>query len=140
MRQPNEDECECAERVECGRVQNVAFGGIRTCNMKASLMHRSFLILFASGVGACAADPPLLARVSGDGDACAVHVNGLTISQSQRNDANLRALATIPGRRMIVDADRRTPYRCIGGTIFNLQRAGFHILTVRVDGVELGRK
>ncbi len=103
-------------------------------------MHRSILILLASGVGACASNPPLLARVGGEGQACAVHVNGLTISHSQRNDANLHTLATTPGRRMIVDTDGRTPYRCVGGTIFNLQRAGFHILAVRVDGVELSRE
>jgi hypothetical protein len=38
---------------------------------------------------------------------------------------------------VIFDADRDTPYRCIGGAIFNLQRAGFRMISVRIDGVEL---
>jgi len=36
---------------------------------------------------------------------------------------------------MVVDASPQTPYRCIGGVVFNLQRAGFRIVSVTVDEV-----
>ena len=98
------------------------------------------VILLISLLGACASKPPLLVRATGEDDTCTVQVNGLTLSNEELDERRLRALATAHGSRLIVDADHRTPYKCIGGTIFKLQRAGFRVVSVRVNGVELPRK
>ena len=62
----------------------------------------------------------LVVNVKRDGDGCHVSVNGERVTSDRlleigRNGRN---------RRAIVVFDKDTPYKCIGGAIFTLQRAG----------------
>ena len=54
-------------------------------------------------------------------------IGGRTIDRLNDDDAPARLTAAIgPGDPEIrLHAARETPYRCIGGLVFNLQRAGF---------------
>ena len=49
----------------------------------------------------------------------------------------LELAASWRGERAVIQADSDTPYKCIGGTIFTLQRAGLRDVEVVVDGVKL---
>ena len=65
--------------------------------------------------------PNLVVDAYEDNGACSVVVNGERVD-SQR----LLELATAwPSRRGIVRMEKGTPYRCVGGVVFTLQRAGF---------------
>jgi hypothetical protein len=57
------------------------------------------------------------------GDTCVVSLSGRTFSVGQQDDLD-RYLATLGGRRILLVYDQTTPYRCIGGAIFILQRSG----------------
>ena len=72
-------------------------------------------------------------RAVGEGQSCTVTVNGTVV----HDDSQLAALDRPPGRGVVLDTGRDTPYRCVGGTIVRLQRAGFRVLAVTADGVPL---
>lgn len=67
---------------------------------------------------------------------CTVLINGQPSSSDNLDGAHLKELALTHGRRAVLDVSRTTPYKCIGGVVFYLQRAGFKRIAVRVDGVE----
>ncbi len=69
-----------------------------------------------------------------------VHANVISLRSDALDDVGLRALARSHGGRIVVDKYPNTPYKCLGGSIINLQRAGFRIVSVRVNGVELPRQ
>jgi hypothetical protein len=98
---------------------------------------RSLPVLLLAALGACASQPPLVVRAASEGDACRAQIDGATFAPDELQGPRLRALR---GRRLVVDADPDIPYRCMGGIVFMLQRAGFHIVSVRVNGVELPHK
>jgi len=66
-----------------------------------------------------------------------VRVNGVDVSRGALDLNRLRSLRGSHGDRAVVDTDLETPYRCIGGVIFDLQRAGFRFVEVTVNGVPL---
>jgi hypothetical protein len=82
---------------------------------------------------ACAERPPLNVRAVGEGYTCTVLANGAVVS----TDAELRALARTYGKRVLLDTNRSTAYRCVGGTIVRLQQAGFKVVGVSADGVRM---
>lgn len=66
------------------------------------------------------ASPPLVVSAKRDGDGCRIMVDGEQVTSERlleigRNSGRRRAIVIFP---------KETPYRCIGGTIFTLQRAG----------------
>lgn len=83
---------------------------------------------------ACVSRPPLLVDVSRDGEeGCIVRVD-----QRQLGSEELLEYArTRRGGKAIVRADQDSPWRCIGGAIFTLQRSGLRILDVTVDGASI---
>ncbi len=105
-----------------------------------SAMRTCFVVAMISVVSGCAMRPPLMVRATGVGDTCTVRAEGLVLPSEKLNDSRVRALAEAHGGRMVLGSDSQTPYRCIGRTVFNLQRVGFHrIVSIRVNGVELPR-
>lgn len=76
-------------------------------------------------------------QATGTGEACTVSVNGEVFADEKFSGPRLKQLAKEHSRRLVIKSDGRTPYRCIGRTIFNLQRAGFQVVDVLVDGVAL---
>lgn len=64
--------------------------------------------------------PPLVVSVTRDGEGCRVTVAGEQVT----SDRLLEIGRSARSRRGIVLYDRDTPYKCIGGAIFTLQRAG----------------
>jgi hypothetical protein len=94
--------------------------------MKA-LRSTAIFCTLAMGVLSCAkpeAPAPFNVKVSGPAYSCSIIVAGQKIT-----DDELLALAqkeVSKGRAAHIDADlQNTPYRCFGGVIFTLQRAGF---------------
>jgi biopolymer transport protein ExbD len=63
----------------------------------------------------------------GQGQTCIVSLNGVEIPYDLLDQVKLRALAKAHGNRVVIAADPKTTYRCVGGVIFSLQQAGFHI-------------
>jgi hypothetical protein len=65
-------------------------------------------------------------RVSRSGSACLIEAGGSRFSDAGGANAELLAFARAwNGRSAVVRAERDAPYRCIGGTIYALQLAGF---------------
>jgi biopolymer transport protein ExbD len=92
------------------------------------------LIVLLAG---CVGTPPLVMQATGTAEDCKVTADGAVFSEAEFTQARLQALAKKHGKRLIVESDGRTPYRCIGGALFNLQNAGFKIVAIRVEGVEV---
>ncbi len=77
-------------------------------------------VLAASCIHRSPGEPPLVVNVRRDGQGCRVSVEG-----DQVPSERLLEIARTSGkRRGIVVFEKDTPYRCIGGAIFTLQRAG----------------
>ncbi|TMJ17666.1 MAG: hypothetical protein E6G94_01795 [Alphaproteobacteria bacterium] len=96
---------------------------------------RPLPILLALVLAACAAQPPLIVRAVTEGDACRVHVDGAAYAPDELTGPRLQTLRA-KTRRLVVDAAPGTPYRCVGGTVFMLQRAGFDIVSVQGNGAQ----
>ena len=88
----------------------------------------------------CATKPPLKVKAIGVAATCNVVINGVSTPLDALNKAHLRALAAGYGRRMIIDTDRNTPYRCLGGAIVRLQQGGFGWVSVTVNDVPVPPK
>ena len=125
---------------------NVCFGSEAECLIwveslhglcKVEAMPKRLVIILALAVSACVTEPPLMVRATGEGQHCSLMVDGVAVTSGKMDQAKLREAAKDHGRRVIIDSDSRTPYRCIGGVIFNLQAARFRTVTMRIDGVEL---
>jgi biopolymer transport protein ExbD len=106
----------------------------------ASTMFRTSVVFLVALLAACTPKPPLVVTATGAGEACTVSVNGAEFTDREFTQSRLQRLAKEHAGRLVVSSDSRTPYRCIGGAIFNLQRAGFRVMAVRVDGVELSNR
>lgn len=102
-----------------------------------SRMRKTSAALLVALIAGCARNPPLLVRASGSGETCTVTVNGEVFSHEELSQPRLQRLAEEHGRRLVVDSDAYTPYRCIGGAVYELQRAGFKVVSVQVGGVPL---
>ena len=92
---------------------------------------RSALVISAFAACATCERPSLTVRAIGEGDMCAVVINGVAVS----TEAELRAAAGSTGRTAFVDTDRQTPYRCVGIAVIRLQQAGIKVLRISTDGV-----
>lgn len=84
---------------------------------------------------ACVQKPALNVRATGREQICRVWISGVEAGLEAMNSSSLRRLAAAHQKRAIIDTDLETPYRCIGGVIFNLQRAGFQIISFTFDGI-----
>ena len=98
-------------------------------------MLRTCAIMCLALIAGCARNPPLMLRATGTGEECTVSVNGEVFADEKLSGPLLNQLAKEHDKRLIIDSDGHTPYRCIGRTIFNLQGAGFRVVAVRVGGV-----
>jgi hypothetical protein len=81
-----------------------------------------FLLVVMLAADACAAQsaPPIILHVARGADACRIDYNG-----RQLTDDQLLVLArSWRGRGVRIEGERNTPYKCIGGTLFTVQRAG----------------
>ena len=75
--------------------------------------------------------PPLVVSVKRDGDGCRVMVEGEAVTSDRLTDIGRSAKA----RRAIVLHDKDTPFKCIGGAVLTLQRAGLDRIHVAMwDG------
>lgn len=98
---------------------------------------RGATVLLVLSACACAPTQPLSVRATGTGGICRVEIDGVEMLHDNLDYAKLRTLADAHRRRMVLDVDANTPYRCIGGVVFNLQRAGFRGVSLTVNGVPL---
>ena len=84
------------------------------------------------GCAHSAKDAPFDVVIHGQASTCSVSVNGRVVTYDEllviaRKEAASR-------KDVIIDAGiSDTPYRCIGGTIYALQRAGFSIVSFARD-------
>jgi hypothetical protein len=85
----------------------------------------------------CATKTPLAVEAIGSGSECNVVINGVSTRLDALDKARLRALAAGHGRRMIIDTDDNTPYRCLGAVIIELQRWGYRWVAVTVNDVPI---
>jgi biopolymer transport protein ExbD len=100
-------------------------------------MLKTVVVPLTALLAGCAGTSPLVMQATGTGEACTVTGNGEVFSDAEFSQARLQRLAVKHGRRLVVKSDARTPYQRIGGAVFNLQRAGFTVVAVRVGGVEV---
>jgi hypothetical protein len=94
--------------------------------MKSSIqpLFVTFIPLAMAGCSTHAAVAPFNVVVRGPASSCSIEVNGHKVTADELL-AIARPEAT-SGRRARIDTDMsETPYRCVGGAIFTLQRAGF---------------
>jgi len=66
-----------------------------------------------------------------------LRINDVEVSAGEIDLDRLRAVAGKHGRRVAIDTDPGTPYKCVGGVVFTLQRAGFRTVSLSVNGVPL---
>ena len=86
-------------------------------------------------VDRAAQEPPLTVRAQKADVACLVEVEGRRFDLGSEGYEEFRALVeSWPSRQAVIELDRDIPWRCLGGLLFTLQRAGFQT-DVRVDGV-----
>lgn len=82
------------------------------------------LLAAVSLLGACASvgeqTSPVLVNVSNDAQGCRVRVDAERVSVERLLQVGRRSL----GRKAIVVYAKDTPYKCVGMTIYTLQRAG----------------
>lgn len=112
---------------------------------RSLVMRRSIMLKLAAGlllalVAGCAQTSPLVVRVTGNDASCTFTVNGEVFSEEDFTEARLQRLREAHHSRLLLDSGAETPYRCLGGAIFNLQRAGFNLVSVQVDGIPLPRR
>ena len=98
---------------------------------------RTALVACVFGLGACAQTPPLNIKAVGRGHTCSLIINNVEMATDAMDDGRWRALAAAHKRRTVFDTDGETPYRCIGAVVFNLQRAGFQIVSWTLNGVPI---
>lgn len=99
---------------------------------------RSTALVYSCCLCACVQTPPtLVLRATGQGHACTLRVNDVEVTREALGLGRLRSLRASHGDRAVVDTDLETPYRCIGGIIYDLQRAGFRAVAVSVNGVPI---
>lgn len=93
------------------------------------------LVAVALLIGCAARSPPLSVQVSRAGDGCSVEVGGRRFAYpTEIGEKLLTFVQAWPNRRAVLNLMGDTPYRCVGGTIFTLQRAGFQKIDMLVDG------
>jgi hypothetical protein len=73
--------------------------------------------------------------VSRAGEGCSIEVGGRRFAYpTEIGEPLLAFVRAWPNRRAVLNLIGDTPYRCIGGTIFTLQRAEFRKIDMLVDG------
>ncbi|QAY75185.1 hypothetical protein [Sphingosinicella sp. BN140058] len=70
----------------------------------------------------------LVLNVKRDGGGCRVMLQGERVTSERLMEIGRQAKT----RRAIVLHDKETPYKCIGGAVFTLQRAGINRVDVAV--------
>ncbi len=85
------------------------------------------LVAATVAMAGCARSPPQAAfrvTVRGPASSCSIEVAGRTVSTDELY--TIARLEATSAREAHVDSNMgETPYRCVGGVIFTLQRAGF---------------
>lgn len=103
-------------------------------------MNRLLIAGMVAGVGAalvaCVSidpgDPPLVVSISHDGEICRVIVSGERVT----SDRLTKVSRATRHRRAIVIYNKETPFKCVGGAVYALQRGGLaKIDAVIWDGV-----
>ena len=118
----------CASRFQEGQEAPVAeVGLLRHCWPMKSLVGSVIVAVLPFAMTGCvgrAKAVPFTVVVRGPASSCFTEVDGRKVTTDE-----LLAIARSevkPGRAARIDADMaQTPYRCIGGTIYTLQMAGF---------------
>ena len=87
-----------------------------------------FAVTLASGVAIGCAAPttvaPFRVVVRGPAEACSLEVEGRKLATEQLLE--IARVEAKPGRRARIDLDTpETPWQCVGGVIYTLQKAGF---------------
>ena len=92
------------------------------------------VVVEAALLASCASlrqdEPLLVVTAQRDGDGCLILVDGERVTSDQL----LEVAAKAQKRRAIVLYDKNTPYKCIGGSIFALQRAGLRYVDAAMWG------
>ena len=93
-------------------------------------LHRAATIALLSTLVGCAQsgrEAPFKVAVGGQAATCSVSVNGRVVTNEEL--LVLAQEAAKSKRQASIDLDAKdTPYRCIGGTIYTMQMAGFEYL------------
>jgi hypothetical protein len=105
-------------------------GGKRTLrsetagSMVRPVKHRLIMVVGAAALASCVhfddSAPALVVTAQREGEGCRITVEGERVA----NDRLLAIAKQATNRLGIVVYDKDTPYRCLGGSIFTLQRAG----------------
>lgn len=111
-----------------GRVADVAVSAAMLHHRNMGRLRTSLTAVLLSNVVIGCASPATLAPfnvvVRGPATSCSIEVEGRRVTTDE-----LLAIARLEaksGRRAHIDSDMaQTPYRCLGGTIYTLQKAGF---------------
>jgi hypothetical protein len=80
-------------------------------------------LLASPSVSQAAAPAPLLVTARRHGEACRIIAAGRRVTSDQFTHLAERW----PSRRAVFRMQQDTPYRCVGGVIFTLQRFGYQI-------------
>ena len=83
----------------------------------------ALMFVIVPGCSSTANGAPFLVSVNGSAKPCALAVAGQATTTDQLLDIARREVSK--GRVAKVIGYSETPYRCIGGVIYTLQRAGF---------------
>jgi hypothetical protein len=88
------------------------------------MKHRLLMMVAAAALASCVhvenSAPALVVTAQREGEGCRITVEGERVG----NDRLLAIGKQATNRLGIVLYDKDTPYRCLGGSIFTLQRAG----------------
>lgn len=88
-------------------------------NMRAVAL----MFVMVAGCSSTTQEAPFLVSVEGPAKPCAIAVGGNAVTTDQLLDIARREVSK--GKAARVMGGNETPYRCIGGVIYTLQRAGF---------------
>ena len=90
-----------------------------------------------AALAACVARGPMLtARVTATEGGCDIAIGDRHFAPGPGSDDSLYAfLRSWRGRHAVVRAELDTPYRCVGGLIFALQRTHFRIEDMTFNGM-----
>ena len=76
-------------------------------------------------------------RVVGNGHTCTASSGETVFGDIVANASRLKAFSSgDPRKKIVLDTDGQTTYRCLGGAIVRLQEEGFKIVAVTINGMK----